>query len=98
MTDTTGKWQPIETAPKDGTLILLGQPEGDDGEIPAISTPGRWIEGYEDGVDYMGHDSGFMDVEFQQFSCPRSFGAEKYRREGRQPTHWMPLPKPPEAA
>jgi len=90
------KWQPIETAPRDGTLILLGRPGDEADDRLPISMPGRWFNGYEDGVDYMGHDDGFMDVEFDVFACPRSFGAESYRSAGYQPTHWMPLPPPPE--
>lgn len=92
------QWRPIETAPKDGTVILLGRPADDDQDIAAVSVPGRWFEGYEDSVDDMGHNDGFMDLEFQQFTCPRRFGAEKYRTEGNQPTHWMPLPPAPDAA
>mgnify|MGYP001637187098 CR=1 FL=1 len=92
------QWQPIETAPRDGTVILLGRAGDEADDRLPISVPGRWFKGYEDGIDYMGHDDGFMDVEFQEFSCPRSFGAESYRSEGFQPTHWMPLPAPPEVA
>jgi hypothetical protein len=78
-------------------MILLGRAADEEAELEAVVTPGRWHEGYEDGVDYMGHDSGFMDDQFQTFSCPRSFGAEKYRSAGTQPTHWRPLPEPPKA-
>lgn len=87
------KWEPIETAPRDGTRIIRGRPDqnGEDG----ISVAGYWLEQLEDGVDYMGNDGGFTDVDFQVFQPGRSFGAESYRYEGRQPTHWMPLPEPP---
>lgn len=98
MVALTPQWQPIETAPKDGTLILLGRLGDEANDRLPISTPGRWFEGYEDSVDDMGHDDGFMDCEFQEFSCPRSFGAESYRHAGYQPTHWQPLPAAPEVA
>lgn len=94
----TPQWQPIETAPRDGTPILLGRPGDEADDRLPISTPGRWLEGYGDGVDYMGQDDGFMDMDFDVFTCPRSFGAESYRSAGFQPTHWMPLPAAPEAA
>lgn len=58
------EWQPIETAPKDGTEILVF----DDGAY--IVTP--WIEGDDQSGWW---DNGFMDPP---------------------PTHWMPLPAPPE--
>jgi len=90
--------QPIETAPRDGTEILLGRAESEDLDSPAISVPGYWQEGYEDGVDYMGCDSGFVDSHHQDFSGGRSFGPESHRYAPNQPTHWMPLPAAPVSA
>lgn len=89
-------WQPIETAPRDGSVILLGLIEDTEDDRGSAVAPGRWMVGYGDAPDDMGHDDGFMDLEFQTFRCPRSFGNPKYRTAGRQPTHWMPLPPPPE--
>lgn len=91
-------WQPIETAPRDGTRILIGRPEDEAQDHNAISTLGWWIEALEDGVDYMGNDAGFTDHEYQEFGPGRSFGAEKYRHAGTQPTHWQPLPAAPNSA
>lgn len=85
------QWQPIETAPKDGTLILLGRHPLEDCE--AISVPGFWQEGWEDSIDDMGC---FVDCQFDVFHPPRRFGNPKYQTEGSQPTHWMPLPPAPE--
>ena len=79
------QWQPIETAPKDGSFFL-----GADAEDVCLC---QWAEEVEDGVDYMGNDAGFQDMLFQRFYPSRSFGLRQY--QGLQPTHWMPLPEPP---
>ncbi len=61
-------WQPIKTAPKDGTRILIRASYG----IGVMY--GRWRERH----------GRFAFAE----CCGRNV----------DPTHWMPLPKPPEAA
>ena len=87
-------WQPIDTAPKDGTRVLLGCMQ--DVEHDAVSTCGSWSDAEEDGPDVMGHDAGFWDVDYGVFQPGRSFGQVGHRYKGRQPTHWMPLPASPE--
>ena len=57
------EWQPIETAPKDGTIVLVWS-----------ENSGRVIDHYAE--DYR---------SWYRFT--------KYL----QPTHWMPLPKPPKS-
>ncbi len=59
------KWQPIKTAPKDGTDVLVYRPGNHN--YPAI------------GIDFW--ESPY-DV---WWNSPTD----------NQPTHWMPLPKPP---
>jgi Lar family restriction alleviation protein len=85
------QWQPIETAPKDGTCIALGCVEDDD--QAAVSTVGWWQEAAEDSIDDMGQDAGFVDHGYQVFDPGRSFGNRQY--PGIQPTHWQPLPAAP---
>lgn len=62
---TAQTWQPIETAPKNGTEVLVY----DDGAIMVSS----WLD---DGQRAGWWDNGLMDPP---------------------PTHWMPLPPPPDA-
>jgi len=61
-------WQPIDTAPKNGTPILAW-----DGEVIAIID---WLSGFNEWS--VSHD------------------AEGYAWQGYTPTHWLPLPKPPQ--
>ena len=64
-------WKPIETAPKDGTIILVGVWDyGPD--IASASWNGKFWDMELYGYQYCG------DPEFSD------------------PTHWMPLPAPPE--
>jgi len=81
-------WQKIETAPKDGTRVLISTPWGVcvgeyHDEMPqsdcgrAICYAG-WFS--HDGETHPGHNMGDKSDAEQQ--CP--------------PTHWMPLPPPPQ--
>ncbi|QEL18756.1 hypothetical protein PX52LOC_05793 [Limnoglobus roseus] len=62
-------WQPIETAPKDGTEVLLLS-------HPAAMLPPDYAVAYWDEVD-----------EVWYWNKPKRFLC---------PTHWMPLPAPPQ--
>lgn len=59
-------WQPIETAPKDGTRILVFRENEDGHEQKRI------------GVDYFKRGVWWLS------------------RTQMRPTHWMPLPEPPQ--
>lgn len=91
-------WKPIESAPKDGSQILLGRAANEATDTIEVSTVGFWLVGYGDQPDQMGHDDGWTDLNFAEFTPPRSFGNPEYRTAGSQPTHWQPLPPAPEAA
>ena len=64
-----GEWQPIETAPKDGTPILCA-----------------W-EGQPFDAAIMHYEGGMFGVLTHEMDF--------IVRPDAQPTHWMPLPKPP---
>ena len=72
-------WQPIETAPRDGAVVLLwGGPMcnecGDDITPPTRATTARWSK-----HENLWHATEGGDVDFFFMA----------------PTHWMPLPAPP---
>lgn len=72
--DLKMEWQPIETAPKDGTTILFWDDLMDYqiGSWSEYEDPdGEPREGWNDGIFPIIGDSG-------------------------QPSHWMPLPQPPQ--
>ena len=78
------EWQPIETAPKDGTAVLLwglwaGEINGPD-ETPRVDI-GQFTDGRS---DYAGND-WWQLLTGDAYAC------------WMQPTHWMPLPPPPAA-
>lgn len=83
------EWQPIETAPKDGTRIVLGRRDWD--VFPAA---------YWGDID--GDEGAFGAWLFVNDFCtglPGETGTELGWSEdieaGWMPTHWMPLPEAP---
>jgi hypothetical protein len=64
------RWQPIETAPKDGTPLLFTWYGGPDQDVLPV-TSGFW--------------SRVAEYWYSEISGARC-----------KPTHWMPLPPPPE--
>jgi len=85
------EWKPIETAPKDGTDIILGAPaqEYQGNPTEPRSTIGHWATDEECQV-YAGDVGECEYVEPYWVSWDGGFAAEN------PPTHWMPLPKPPQ--
>lgn len=74
-------WQPIETAPKDGTevLLLVKRRAG----IPWRQLVGHFMEGGHCIEDHPPIDEGWYFWTGLSFDKPS------------EPTHWMPLPEPP---
>ena len=75
------EWQPIETAPKDGSTILIYG----DNEVSVVfwevrRTLGAW------------RCTGYGDLAFEDDGSPYS---PPSRLIPQNPTHWMPLPVPP---
>jgi len=88
------KWQPIETAPKDGTELLLWNDTG--------LSIGEWQGLEEDQLDQPGHNPGWYGVGLSadpmMWGRTDEFGFKGtcflYEAQG-QPTRWMPLPNAP---
>ena len=86
------EWKPMETAPKDGTEILGCR---DDCGVLLV----RWtcLDNFMTAtelneIEISEEDSGAEDWFYADF-------CEGGRLEGTEvPTHWMPLPEPPEEA
>ena len=73
-------WQPIDTAPRDGTWVLVrgGRIDyGWDGDTDPPAVVAQWGEG--------------GGAEYWQFAWYDS----GYYGEYKSPTEWMPLPEPP---
>jgi hypothetical protein len=75
-----GEWQPIETAPRDGTVIDGWLQFYRDG-VPSSGSR----------VADMAHEvAGWVDGDGDEIEWQDTFGKET------RLTHWMPLPAPPE--
>lgn len=76
-----GKWQPIETAPRDGTWVLLtgGEDTENYGENGPVVSARWWQEYGPDGDWYWAY----------------AYWDSAWRSEYKNPTHWMPPPDPP---
>lgn len=77
------EWQPIETAPKDGSAILLWDAERE------VAIVGMWLSfaGTNSPDSYEPAYSGWDSIS----GVPTWLDASP----DAQPTHWMPLPAPP---
>jgi hypothetical protein len=79
-----GEWQLIESAPKDGTFVLLHVPEGLETGVVTVGAYSRFEpRDDETGRFKRGNWDGWlgMDADIMSSWC--------------EPTHWQPLPAPP---
>ena len=88
----TDGWQPIETAPRDGTSVLLFT--ACHGITQAWFSAGEWEEHYEYGPQYNGPVWVCADDAFQ--IEVEEMGPDVDDMHHGTATHWQPLPPPPE--
>ena len=80
-------WQPIETAPREGEQVLLA---------PQMMV-GWWEFGDENWQVlhiHLNHDSTVADD--WTVDVPKRWYCLAANAWGQEPTHWMPLPEPPQ--
>ena len=76
-------WQPIETAPKDGDVVLLYKP--DERMVGEYIIVGYWGEWPGVGECWIAVDGKQLGYRSQITGTDQGY-----------PTHWQPLPEPPE--
>lgn len=81
-------WQPIETAPKDGTEVLL---HGD-----GRTTYGQWVAPSK--MPRLHYQDGFAPEEVWDEFDPHWASWDGGFTDEHPPTHWRPLPPPPKEA
>lgn len=89
------EWRSIETAPKDGTRILVNIDGADKlAGLEQWAAIAWWAR-----TEYLDYDKDTMvDAEgWTQWTCDDAYYNDVLTGH-RTPTHWMPLPNPPKGA
>lgn len=74
-------WQPIETAPRDGTDVLLF--------LPKLQT-GVWVGRFVDSEDFQ-YGKSVRKRQYWSIGVSLTF----LSGDDAKPTHWMPIPEGP---
>lgn len=85
------EWQPISTAPKDGTRILVWVPQSEN--VLSVYWDDRFTFRFDEkradeSTDYQGEYEGAWTDD-----AVRSWGDQE--KESYEPTHWQPMLTPP---
>jgi hypothetical protein len=83
------KWEPIETAPKNGTWITLWRGPADVGRHEPFVF-GKWDIGYKTFI----FPTEVVDLFYRREEANQSLVEDFYEDDSF--THWMPLPEPPQ--
>lgn len=86
-------WQPIETAPRDGTEVLV---YFDCATVPIVHI--AWCNDAKDWADFSSYSDAFDSLEEYEGWWSYVSGSVSFEKLSgyREPTHWMPLPALPE--
>ena len=81
------EWQPIETAPRDGTVVLVWWPD-------------FWVNDGELTDEIVGGQCCVSCNRFGEWQREVTYAAilDDDFEPAEEPTHWQPLPTPPEQA
>lgn len=91
------EWRDISTAPKDGTLIILAEPNPGGTEIPWLVIEGNWID-----CPHWKYPQEKPDPRFQAAYVAIYSDFDGNRTYVTKPlatihaSHWMPRPEPPQ--
>jgi hypothetical protein len=85
------EWQPIETAPRDGTVIQAKIPSHGSDNIIA------WLDGLinENGEDCGGWSFAEDQEPPDDWTDGICWASNEDGKPSTSPTHWKPLPEPP---
>jgi len=88
-------WQPIETAPKDGRKIFIYRHGWEEAPIAIWGEhPDNPVVSHDHKEVYM---SGWISDSWAMHGLEEGFiGWDEDIEDRNMPTHWMPLPEPPE--
>lgn len=87
--DAARAWRPIETAPRDGTIVLCAyRLNGETWAMDAMYWDAEFHTTYlDEEADDAVHTGAWTDGSIDANEDPMEF----------RPSHWMPLPAPPES-